>query len=58
VPVVAVLGNHDMHANRAGEVRAVLEAGGIVVLDRAHHMLEICDAEGARRGLVGIRADR
>ena len=30
VPVVAVLGNHDWHSDRAGEVTAVLEEAGIV----------------------------
>jgi Icc-related predicted phosphoesterase len=52
VPVVAVLGNHDWHANRAGEVRAVLEEAGIVVLDRSHHVLELC---GAEVGVVGAK---
>lgn len=34
--IVAVLGNHDLHANRGEEVVAVLEGGGIEVLDRTH----------------------
>jgi Icc-related predicted phosphoesterase len=33
-PVVAVLGNHDWHADRCGEVARILEAGGIEVLER------------------------
>src|SRR3954471_14294045 len=41
VPVVAVLGNHDYHANRCGELTATLEAAGIVVLDRSHTVVEI-----------------
>src|SRR3954466_4494519 len=45
VPVVAVLGNHDWHADRAGELTAVLQDAGIVVLDRGHHVREICGAE-------------
>jgi Icc-related predicted phosphoesterase len=49
-PVVAVLGNHDWHANRAEEVSAVLRDAGIVVLDRGHQVLDICDAEV---GIVG-----
>jgi Icc-related predicted phosphoesterase len=52
VPVVTVLGNHDWHSNRAAEVRAALEEGGIVVLERAHHVLELCDAEV---GVVGTK---
>jgi uncharacterized protein len=34
IPVVAVLGNHDWHANRRDEVVAVLEEAGITVLER------------------------
>jgi Icc-related predicted phosphoesterase len=52
VPVVTVLGNHDWHSNRAAEVRAALEEGGIVVLERSHRVLEICDAEV---GVVGTK---
>jgi Icc-related predicted phosphoesterase len=50
VPVLAVLGNHDHHSGRAGEVAAVLEESGVVVLDRSHHVLEVC---GAELGVVG-----
>jgi uncharacterized protein len=56
VPVVTVLGNHDWHANRADELRAVLEEAGIVVLDRSHTVLEVCDAEigiAGTKGFVG-----
>jgi uncharacterized protein len=35
-PVVAVLGNHDLHAGRGEEVTEVLSGAGIEVLDRAH----------------------
>ena len=52
VPVVTVLGNHDHHSGRAGEVAAVLEEAGIVVLDRSHHVLEVC---GAELGIVGTK---
>ncbi|HYJ00467.1 MAG TPA: metallophosphoesterase [Thermoleophilaceae bacterium] len=51
-PVVAVLGNHDWHSNRAGELAAVLEEAGIVLLDRSHHVLEIC---GAPVGIAGAK---
>jgi Icc-related predicted phosphoesterase len=56
VPVVTVLGNHDWHSNRATELTAVLEAAGIVVLDRGHHVLEICGADvgiAGGKGFVG-----
>ena len=51
-PVVAVLGNHDWHSNRASEVAAVLEEGGIVALDRSHHVVEVC---GASVGIAGAK---
>jgi Icc-related predicted phosphoesterase len=52
IPVVAVLGNHDHHSGRADEIAAVLEEAGIVVLDRSHHVLEVC---GADLGIVGTK---
>jgi uncharacterized protein len=52
IPVLTVLGNHDHHSARADEVTAVLEEAGIVVLDRSHHVLEVCDAEV---GIVGTK---
>lgn len=52
IPVLAVLGNHDHHSGRAAEVAAVLEESGVVVLDRSHHILEVCDAE---LGVVGTK---
>jgi len=52
IPVLTVLGNHDHHSARAHEVTAVLEEAGIVVLDRSHHVLEVC---GAELGVVGTK---
>jgi Icc-related predicted phosphoesterase len=54
IPVVTVLGNHDWHSNRAGEVTAVLQEAGVVVLDRTHHVLEVCGAEVAVVGSKGF----
>jgi uncharacterized protein len=54
VPVVTVLGNHDWHSNRADEVAAVLREAGIVVLERSHHVLEICGAEVGVAGTKGF----
>jgi Icc-related predicted phosphoesterase len=51
-PVLAVLGNHDWHANRRDEVVAALTAGGIDVLERDHRMLEVA---GAEVGVVGCK---
>ena len=52
IPVLTVLGNHDWHSNRADEVTAVLQEAGVVVLDRSHHVLELC---GAELGVVGTK---
>jgi len=52
VPIVAVLGNHDHHSGRAGEVAAELARGGVLVLDRGHAILEVCEVEV---GVVGTK---
>jgi uncharacterized protein len=52
IPVFAVLGNHDMHVNRAADVTAVLEEGGIRVLERSH---AICEVQGVEIGIVGTK---
>jgi Icc-related predicted phosphoesterase len=52
VPVLAVLGNHDWHANRRDEVVAALAEGGIDVLERDHRILEIC---GTQLGVAGAK---
>src|SRR3954451_2837751 len=40
VPVFAVLGNHDWHANRADELTAVMEEAGVTMLERSSATLE------------------
>jgi Icc-related predicted phosphoesterase len=52
LPIAAVLGNHDWHMNRAAELVAVLEAGGICVLERSWTVL---DVRGARVGVAGTK---
>jgi Icc-related predicted phosphoesterase len=52
VPILTVLGNHDWHANRRDEFAAVLEEGGITVLERDHRIL---DVNGAEVGIVGCK---
>jgi Icc-related predicted phosphoesterase len=53
-PVVAVLGNHDYHANRADELTEVLRAAGICVLERSHTTLGGCGIGVAgTKGFVG-----
>jgi Icc-related predicted phosphoesterase len=52
VPVVAVLGNHDLHCDRAPEVAAVVRSGGITLLE---HDWTVHDVNGARVGIVGTK---
>ncbi len=52
VPVVVVLGNHDLHADRGDEVRAVLDDAGIHALERQAKVLEL---GGAEVGIVGLK---
>jgi Icc-related predicted phosphoesterase len=52
LPIFAVLGNHDWHADRADEFVAVLEDAGVTVLDRAH--ATPCVA-GMEIGIVGAK---
>jgi Icc-related predicted phosphoesterase len=53
-PVVAVLGNHDLHANRADELVEVLRDAGIQVLERSHTTLRGCGVGIAgAKGFVG-----
>ncbi len=52
VPVFAVLGNHDWHADRRDDLVEVLRAGGIRVLDRDW---TTCEAAGLEVGIVGIK---
>jgi Icc-related predicted phosphoesterase len=51
-PVVAVLGNHDLHANRAAELVDVLNGAGIVVLNRSHTAV---GADPCRVGVAGTK---
>jgi Icc-related predicted phosphoesterase len=52
LPILAVLGNHDWHANRRDELVAVLEAGGIQVLDGEAVVREL---SGVEVGVVGVK---
>src|SRR5262249_5219025 len=49
VPVIAVLGNHDYHAEQPAEVTAVLEDVGITVLEGAGTIVTI---DGTRLGVA------
>jgi Icc-related predicted phosphoesterase len=50
-PVVAVLGNHDLHANRADELVEILREAGIIVLERSHAVV----GGGCRLGVAGVK---
>jgi Icc-related predicted phosphoesterase len=52
VPVVAVLGNHDCHADRADELVDVLRTGGLTVLERTQ---TVVDVHGVDVGIVGAK---
>jgi Icc-related predicted phosphoesterase len=51
-PIVAVLGNHDLHADREQELTEVLRAAGIVVLDRRNATVVVGEC---RVGVAGIK---
>jgi Icc-related predicted phosphoesterase len=52
LPVVAVLGNHDWHANRRDELVAVLNDGDVVVLEGDAFVREIA---GVSVGVAGVK---
>ena len=52
VPVVAVLGNHDHHSGAPQRVAETLRSAGVIVLERSHTILELCDVEV---GIVGTK---
>ena len=52
MPVVAVLGNHDLHAERSEEVVKALEAAGIEVLERGSTIREV---RGCEVGIAGTK---
>jgi Icc-related predicted phosphoesterase len=52
LPIFAVLGNHDWHANRVDELRPILQDAGIVLLERDWAIREI---GGLDVGIVGTK---
>lgn len=52
IPVFAVLGNHDFHAGRVDDLRAILEEADVHVLDRAWRT---CTIAGLELGVVGAK---
>jgi Icc-related predicted phosphoesterase len=52
IPVVAVLGNHDLHSGRHDEVVGVLREAGITLLERDW---KVFDVNGTSVGIVGTK---
>ncbi len=52
VPTMAVLGNHDHHADEVDKVVEVLESAGVTMVDGAAVVLEV---NGARVGVAGTK---
>jgi Icc-related predicted phosphoesterase len=52
VPTIAVLGNHDHHADSGDKIRGLLEEGGIRVLDGESTLV---DVDGTRVGVAGAK---
>lgn len=52
VPVVAVLGNHDHHCGQEAEIREVLEAAGMTVLEGGAARLQV---RGTSVGVAGVK---
>src|SRR3954453_637882 len=52
VPVVAVLGNHDWHSDRPGDLTRALAEAGVVVLERTHTILPV---GGVSVGVAGVK---
>jgi Icc-related predicted phosphoesterase len=52
VPIVAILGNHDYHSDREGEVVERLTAAGITLLERSSTVLNV---NGVSVGVVGAK---
>jgi Icc-related predicted phosphoesterase len=52
MPIVAVLGNHDYHTDRAAEIAGALFAAGIHVLEGESVALEL---NGCRLGIAGVK---
>ncbi|HEX2233949.1 MAG TPA: metallophosphoesterase [Thermoleophilaceae bacterium] len=52
VPVVAVLGNHDLHAGRRDELVEVVTGAGVELLDRSHAVHRV---GGCQVGVAGVK---
>ena len=54
LPVIAVLGNHDLHSDMGDEIGQLLEAAGITVLDRSGTVVEVRGEHVGIAGAIGF----
>jgi uncharacterized protein len=54
VPVVAVLGNHDLHAGRRDELVEVITEAGVELLDRSHGVHRVGECQVGVAGVKGF----
>jgi Icc-related predicted phosphoesterase len=54
LPVIAVLGNHDLHSDRQGEVVEILQDGGIRVLEGEAAVVPVGEATLGVAGVTGF----
>jgi Icc-related predicted phosphoesterase len=52
LPVVAILGNHDWHSDRADEIVEVLTGAGVIVVERSSTILNV---DGVSVGIAGVK---
>jgi Icc-related predicted phosphoesterase len=52
LPVYTVLGNHDHHADKVAELTSILEAAGVVVMERASATVSL---NGTKLGIAGTK---
>lgn len=52
LPVVAILGNHDWHSDRAEEIVDVLTSAGVIMLQRSSTLLTV---NGISLGIAGVK---
>jgi Icc-related predicted phosphoesterase len=52
VPVIAVLGNHDYHADKVEDVTQILKSANVIVLENSSTVLKI---QNCRLGIAGIK---
>ena len=50
--MIAVLGNHDWHADRCAEITSLLAEAGVEMLNRSH---TVRDVRGTEIGIVGTK---